>query len=93
MSNYYDPKHVYDQFIYIHSNKRLSWYVNKIKKKRRKQRINIPSSLGGENITREYIRDNWVAVQVYFRDFLVDVTQHEPKYDWTSFASDVNLVC
>ena len=47
------------------------------------------SARGKENVTSEYIRGNYVAIQIYYKDFVVSVTKHTAAYDINSFLSDL----
>ena len=40
------------------------------------------------NISEDYIRANYAAIQVYYRDFTTERAEHLPAYDWNSFLSD-----
>ena len=44
---------------------------------------------GKHNVTADYVRNNYVAIQVYYKDFLVATTTHQPAYDLNSFLSDL----
>ena len=44
---------------------------------------------GKENATEKYIRENYVAIQIYYQDFVVATTKHKPSYDFNMFLSDL----
>ena len=43
----------------------------------------------GLNKSLEYMKENYVALQLYFKDFTIEKIIHEPAYSWVEFLSDL----
>ena len=45
----------------------------------------------GKNVTERYIKENYVAINVYYADFHVKTTRHVPAFQWDDFLSALGI--